>query len=272
MKIIQSKKIPNYLEQVSTYVSGNYKLLGKIFWFVSLLLTLIPVFCAKNLVTGDAPCHMYNSKLIISFMDDEYSKYLSNFYFFSKEVLPNWISNALHIPLLMLFEPFIAEKIFYCVYVLVFAYGFLYFAKQINTETADFVAASGLILVWVKLLWMGFTNNMFSIAVSFWVLGYYLRHEYFNIKNHLIFFLIIVLLYFSHPIGYTFTLIGLFCFAVLRGMQNLQTQPIKFIKHHLLLLTTIIPTLYFMYAFVCSRISTNPMTNLSIQSKNKRFY
>jgi hypothetical protein len=223
--------------------------------------------CAMHLATGDTPCHMYNTRLIFELLVNPSSSFTSAFYSLNPEVIPNWLTNLIHLPLLLLFGPIIAEKLFYLIYVVVFAFGFRYLAKQIMPAYADLFASIALIFIWAQPIWLGFTNNMLSLALSFWLVGFYLQHGgAFLKKQYAIFFIGTCLLFLAHPVGYIFALVGVFCMAF--GLIIERRKHFKvLIWEQITLFSLCLPTLLLLIRFVAKRTDNNRVNPATFMQK-----
>jgi hypothetical protein len=226
------------------------------FW-ICLMLACVPVLCATHLTTGDAPCHMYNTRLIYELLINPGSSFTSEFHTLNQEAIPNWLTNLIHLPLLLLLGPVLAEKSFYLIYVATFAFGFRYLVRQIAPSHADVFASIALIFIWAQPIWLGFTNNMLSLALSFWLVGYYLRHRgAFQKKQFAIFFVGTCLLFLAHPMGFIFALLGVFCMTFGLVLER-KTYFKNILYEHLILFALCMPTLLLLLRFVSKRTENN---------------
>lgn len=143
-----------------------------ILFTILLLLALLPIWSVAFFVTGDGPCHLYNSKILLDWYRGEALDFYKPFYFLNPNLDPNWLSNLIQVPLLILFPAPVAEKVFFSLYILLFAGGFRFLCRQINPD-AIFLSALGILFAWNHIVMMGFLNNSLSLALWFWVLGYW---------------------------------------------------------------------------------------------------
>ncbi|MEQ1745417.1 MAG: hypothetical protein ABMA02_08330 [Saprospiraceae bacterium] len=178
------------------------------FFFAALLLALLPLWASGQFfVTGDGPCHVYNSKVLLDFMLGRDMDFYDPFYNLNLHAEPNWLSHICLAALQLVLAPEVAEKVFLSAYILVFGFGLRYLLRQINPESV-FLSAVGMLFVWHHLLASGFYNFGFSIALLFWVGGYWLRYRN-NWTTGRIAALagLWLLLYFSHAMGTMFSLV-----------------------------------------------------------------
>ena len=187
-----------------------------------LLLALFPIWSVTFFVTGDGPCHLYNSKILLDWYQGEALDFYKPFYFLNPNLDPNWLSNLIQVPLLMVFPAPVAEKLFFSLYLLLFAGGFRFLCRQINPD-AIFLSALGILFAWSHIVMMGFLNNALSLALWFWVLGYWWKiRASRNIFALLGLAFLFFALYLAHPIGLFFA--GLSIMAMLLGQFFHQTQ------------------------------------------------
>jgi len=178
------------------------------FFFALLVLSLLPVWASgRFFVTGDGPCHVYNSKVLLDYMLGRNLDFYGGFYDLNLHLQPNWLSHISLAVLQLIFAPEIAEKIFLTGYVLLFGFGLRYLLRQINPESI-FLSAVGLLFVWHHLLASGFYNFAFSIAIFFWLGGYWLKNRENLAGRHLAILMAgWVVLYFTHAMGAVFSLV-----------------------------------------------------------------
>ena len=101
---------------------NNFKLHDAVFW-AGLVLMLVPFFCTTYLVTGDGPCHLYNSRILLDWLSPELRAIYKPFLQLNDNIDPNWLTNMIQVPLLRLFPAYFAEKVFFAIYLFLFAFG-----------------------------------------------------------------------------------------------------------------------------------------------------
>lgn len=187
-----------------------------------LLLALLPIWSVTFFVTGDGPCHLYNSKILLDWYRGEALDFYQPFYFLNPNFDPNWLTNLVQVPLLMLFPAPTAEKIFFSLYILLFAGGFRFLCRHINPDSL-FLSSVGILFAWNHIVMMGFLNNSLSLALWFWALGFWWKYR--NSRNVLALLgqaVLFFLLYLAHPIGLFFT--GLSVIAMSLGQFWFQAR------------------------------------------------
>src|SRR4030095_8168874 len=105
--------------------------LESVIFIALLVLFLVPVWTVDFFVTGDGPCHLHNSKILLDWWQGNRLFY-EPFYFLNTNFDPNWLFNLITAPLLGIFGMPWAEKIFFSLYVLGFGLGFRFLITQIN--------------------------------------------------------------------------------------------------------------------------------------------
>jgi hypothetical protein len=193
-------------------------------FYILLFACILPIWVTKYFLTGDGPCHLYTSGILLSWMKGENVDMYSNFMMLNPRVDPNWLTNIIQVPLLVLFPPAIAEKIFFTLYIGVFGFGFRFLLKQINPN-ALFLSVMGLIFAWHHIAIKGFLNNTFSLAIWFWIVGCWLKYQDAPAwKAILSLMLLSFLAYFSHPIGYIYSGLMIVCILLVWCIVCLKEQ------------------------------------------------
>ncbi len=184
--------------------------------------TLFPVWAVDFFVTGDGPCHLYNSKVLLDWYEGVNEKFYDPFLFLNTNFEPNWFFNLFTMPLLNVFSPATTEKIFLSFYVLSFTLGFRYLIRQINPN-ALFISSIGLLFCVHHLLMMGFYNNSVSFALWFWAAGWWWGHRNSpSLAPIAVTALLLLLVYSAHPMGLVFT--GLTTGTLLLGLFFYETR------------------------------------------------
>ena len=170
------------------------------FIFYALLgVLLIPIWSVEFFVTGDGPCHLYNSKVLIDLLDNVYPEFYKPYYFIHSTFEPNWLFTLMTVPLLDILGVQLAEKAFFTFYILAFGLGFRVLIDEINPN-AIFLSVVGLLFCYHKLLMTGFLNNSISFALWFWVAAVWYHHRnIFHPVWCIVQGLFILLVYSAHP-------------------------------------------------------------------------
>lgn len=190
-------------------------------FYTILVLWLIPVWGLDFFVTGDGPCHLYNSKILLDWWQGINPNFYKPFYFLNTHFEPNWLYNLLTMPMLAACGPVWTDKIFMTLYVLGFGWGLRFWVGQINAQS-KFISTVGLLFCYHHLLMMGFMNNSLSFVLWFWLAGWWWKkRDDPRTEILLITAFLWVLLYSAHPVGLTFAvmttgvmLLGLLFFEI----------------------------------------------------------
>jgi len=179
------------------------------FFFALLLLALLPLWASgRFFVTGEGPCHVYNARVLLDYMLGRNLDFYGGFYDLNLHLhlQPNWLSHICLAVLQLVFSPEIAEKVFLSGYILLFGFGLRYLLRQINPESV-FLSSVGILFVWHHLLVSGFYNFAFSIALFFWLAGYWLKNrKTLSTRQAAVLATGWILLYFTHAMGALFSL------------------------------------------------------------------
>lgn len=234
------------------------KVFEKAAFYTLLAMWLLPVWTVSYLLTGDGPCHLYNSRLLLDWIKGDHVHMYRWFMTPNPHLNPNWLTNLIQVPLLAVFPPAFAEKVFYTLYVLGFALGFRFLIKQLNPQ-ALYLCSIGLIFAWHHIVFKGFSNNTLSIAVWFWIVGCWLRYrEAPFLKAVIIQMLVALLGFLSHPMGFIYS--GLMIACLLAGQTIAAGKEAGFKnalhllgKQFLRLFVAYIPALALMAIFISRR-------------------
>jgi hypothetical protein len=186
----------------------------KLTFYTLLTLWLLPVWTVSYFLTGDGPCHLYNSRILLDWLQGKHTYMYRYFMNSNPHIDPNWITNFIQVPLLAIFPAAFAEKVFYTLYLLGFAFGFRFLIKQINPK-ALYLCGIGLIFAWHHIVFKGFSNNSISIAVWFWIAGCWLKYREAPFGKAVVLQMILALLgYFSHPMGFIYSGLMIACMLI----------------------------------------------------------
>jgi len=176
-------------------------------FYLLLAANLIPLWSVHYFVTGDGPCHLYNAKVLLDFYNGGDIKAFFNLWLHvNTRFEPNWFGHAFMELLLGLGTPaYLAEKFLQTFYVLSFGLGLRFLIRQVNPN-ALFISTFGLLLTYHHVFQMGFYNYSCSLAIMFWVTGFWLKYRHqWTAGRMLVQALGFLALYFCHPIGLVFS-------------------------------------------------------------------
>ena len=171
-------------------------------------LQLLPLFLVEYLVTGDGPCHLYNSRVLSDWHFHQESAFYKPFLHLNQHIEPNWLTNIVQVALLQWCTGPVAEKLFLGLYLLVFSFGFRRVVREINPEST-FISSVGVLFAWNQILLFGFFNNAWSIALWFWVMAGWIKSlKQPTTQNLLVVALLLLATYLAHPVGLAVSLIS----------------------------------------------------------------
>lgn len=196
------------------------------FFYGILGLWLLPIWSVDFFVTGDGPCHLYNSRILLDAWTQQHWAFYAPFYNINTAFDPNWLFNGLTVPLLAVFSPALAEKVFLSGYVLLFAFGFRFLVRQINAN-ALFLSSLALLFCQHRLVLMGFYNNSLSLALWFWVVGWWWQNRDVHRPLVLLWGMALwLLLYAAHPMGFVFSGLTIACLVL--GLVWQESRPLGY--------------------------------------------
>jgi hypothetical protein len=141
-----------------------------------LLLGAIALICIpKFYITGDGPSHVYNAQVLFDYVKGANRDFYKPFYEINRNLEPNTLSQIVLGGLMQFLPYWFAEKVFQCIYVLLFAFGFRYLLKQLNPNSSVFVLLF-FPLCFTLPFQMGFYNFCLAIAILFFTIGYIIKH------------------------------------------------------------------------------------------------
>jgi len=148
---------------------------GSILFLFLVLLNLVPIWLVRYLPTQDGPIHLSIANVLLHYGDPAASVF-REYYDLNLILHPNWIAYFILLPLLSLFSPAVAEKLFVSFYVVLFPLSFWYLVRAIKGAS---LRPPFLIVPFILnyTLLMGFYNFTTSFITLFLTLGYWFRHR-----------------------------------------------------------------------------------------------
>jgi hypothetical protein len=181
-----------------------------------LLILLIPIWSFHYFPSQDGPAHLENAALLLDYQRPD-RPLPHDFYVLNANPNPNWLGHLILAGLMLVAPPLIAEKILLSGYVLLLPCAARYVIR-IQDSGATFLAVLAFPWVYNWFLHMGFYNFCYSLALFFFVVGYWQKHQdHFGIARTLVLLLLCTLLYFCHPIALVAAGLAI---AVLCGWQT----------------------------------------------------
>lgn len=237
------------------------------FYFFCLVtaLTTYPVLFVRYFTSSDGPAHLYNAKLSFQLLKGD--PFTSSFLSFNPVPVPNWLSNALLIPLSEVLPSFLAEKILLLSYIILLPFSFRYFIKCYQGE----ILISYFIfpLVFSFQFCMGFYNFSLSLVLMFFALGFYFKNaDKITVATTSLLALILLCTYFAHIFIVVFTIatiLSAYCIQCI--YQYLHKLPLEkdIVRKLLFLLLSFFPVLILVLLFFMNRPDSPSYEFLSLR-------
>lgn len=182
---------------------------------------LWPIWGYSYFLTNDGPCHLYNAGILRDMLLGRNTELWASWYSLNSRLDPNWLCHIILMALQLVMSPNLAEKVFLSTYVIGFVLGFRYLARSIHWENGS-LAFLALPFVYNKVLLFGFFNFALSIAIVFFVWGFWLRHrDSGNWRHWLALSGLLLLLLFTHAMGYTLGVATIACHGLAEWLLGL---------------------------------------------------
>jgi hypothetical protein len=182
----------------------------KYLFHLLVLFALSIILIPKYYITGDGASHTYNAKVLFDYVLGHERDFYKEFFTINRGIDPNWMSHLVLGVFVQFMPPWLADKCFQIIYVLVFAYGFRYFIRSIEKENS-FLSFLFFPFLFTLPFQQGFYNYSISLGLLFWSVGFYIRSrkQIDNSFIQLILSILILITSFSHgmPAIYTMLLI-----------------------------------------------------------------
>lgn len=163
-----------------------------------------PLFASYYFPSLDSPAHLYNAKLILELLQGD-GFVVQHFYHFNPMVVPNWMGHALLALFYFIFgEWWLAEKLMLVLYFVSLPLAVDYFIRTIGGNR--WWSLWALPFVFSFVFSIGFYNYSLSIifALLFLSRSWHFFERQFSVKENLMLFSLLLMVYFSH--GFTFLL------------------------------------------------------------------
>lgn len=216
---------------------------------VGLALCMLQLWLPAYYLTGDGPCHVYNSQVVHDIWAMcKHAGLLKSFYTLQYQPNPNWLSTIIIALLMYVVNGVVAEKIFLTIYVLLYVTGAVLLLKKMSGKYTYWMLAIFL-LVFPLTLSKGFYNFSFSIACYIWMVWSWLRLlEKKSVINASLFLLFTALIFFTHLLAFgmgAFTCAALLVSYTVAVEGGSLSHKLKgyFLKNGLLLFVFLLPFL-----------------------------
>lgn len=196
------------------------RLSGEPLLFIILLALHLALLWAFSFIpTQDGPGHQAVAFILRQY-DHPDAGLLRQYYLPNGEALPNWFIFFLMSRVLSFVSVPLAEKILLTAYVLLLPLSVRYALKSIDRRAA-FLSVLSFPFLYNFLFQMGFFNFCFSLAAFFFSLGFWLRHQERMTPARIgILALLILWVYFCHPVTLVITVVALLTLAAWRTLKT----------------------------------------------------
>ena len=140
-----------------------------------ILIHLVPIWAFTYLPTTDGAAHVASADVMRNINDPALTVF-RKYYFVSNQPSPNLIGHLALAGLLSFLPPIIAEKVLVSLYIALFPLAVRYALRSIRPRATP-LAFLAFPMVYSYVFAQGFYNFCLSIAVFFFVVGYWVRHR-----------------------------------------------------------------------------------------------
>lgn len=168
----------------------------KYFFWLLILVYLVPVWSFVFFPTLDGPAHLYNANILYQYGVD--ASYLSQFYTLNPSPEPNWIGHFILTFFTPVFPVSVCEKLILSIYIVLLPLSFRLLAKTINPH-GKYTEYLVFPFIYCFTFYLGFYNFSLGICFFFFSLAYWIRNENrLGWLNVLLMSGLLTLVYFSH--------------------------------------------------------------------------
>lgn len=172
----------------------------QLLFFALLALYVVPLWAFPFFPSQDGPAHLENAVILRDYHRPDRAL-LRTFYTLSGDFDPNWFGHLALAGLMTFFPPRIAEKVLLTGYLILLPLGARYALNGVRPGSG-WLAVLTFPFLQNFLFHMGFHNFCYSLAVLFFVVGYWLRHaDHFGVRQTLTLAALVLLLYFCHLVA-----------------------------------------------------------------------
>ncbi len=138
------------------------------------ILALSIIIIPRYYITGDGGSHVYNAKVLFDYVLNHDRDFYKEYYTINRSIDPNWMSHLTIGFFLQMCPPWLADKLFQIIYVLLFAIGFRFFIKSVERNNG-FLSFLFFPFLFTLPFQQGFYNYSIALAFFFFTVGYYIR-------------------------------------------------------------------------------------------------
>lgn len=201
----------------------RFRFLEQVCFFVLVIINCSVLFVAKHFPTLDGPAHLYNATILKELLTSNTNIY-SDFFTLNPQFPPNVLSHVLLILFKYFLPWFVAEKTLILLHLAFTPLFFRLIVKHFN-PSQPWLCYLIFPLTHLSLLYMGFYN--FTLGILFAIIclkQYFIQMEKSDFKSSLLFFICLILLYFSHIFVFLIVLIFLFLHTLFRIISVIKTK------------------------------------------------
>ncbi|MGB7572754.1 MAG: hypothetical protein WBN53_02750 [Thermodesulfobacteriota bacterium] len=192
---------------------------------VLILAHLIPLWAFQYFPSQDGPAHLENANIVFDFFHPGRSIF-REYYLLNKNLEPTWLGHFILASLMYVMPIFIVEKIFLSGYVILLPLSIRYALRSIRPDSG-FLTFLMFPFIYNYPLHMGFYSFSYSLAVFFFLMGYWMRnHEQFTLRKMVRLAFLSLLLYFCHIVSLVMAYVGITLLALWLILSDLtQDKP-----------------------------------------------
>jgi len=197
------------LKRIQAWLTDRENLL----FLAMIVVYLIPLWAFRYFPSQDGPSHLANATIIREYHEPDRTAFRA-YYVFNQRFTPNWAGHLVLAGLMSLMSPLVAEKVFLSGYVILLPVAIRYAVLAVRRDSG-FLAVLGFPFVYNYPLHMGFYTFSYSLAMFFFVSGYWLKHrERFGLREMVTLAILSILLYLCHIVSAVAAFLELVLMAV----------------------------------------------------------
>jgi hypothetical protein len=175
-------------------------------------ITIVPIWSFKYFPTTDGGAHVANADVLLQYGRPAGAMY-RQYYELTPLPLPNSLGHFVLALLMAVLPPLVAEKVFISSYLILLPLAVRYAARSVK-RSSGWVAMLAIPLSLNWIFHQGFYNFLISVAIFFFLFGYWLRHrEAMHLKRAAILGALGLLLYAGHLLSITVACAAIFILA-----------------------------------------------------------
>ena len=175
---------------------------------VLIVLHLIPIWSFKYFPSQDGPAHINNANVLREYYRPDLSVF-REYYLLNRNPEPNWFGHLVLAGLMNLMPMLVAEKILLSGYVILLPFSIRYAVSAICPDSG-FLAILAFPFIYNYLFHLGLYNFSYSLALFFFVVGYWVKHQSrFTLRRTVTLTTLVLLLYFCHLVSLVTTYVAI---------------------------------------------------------------